>query len=542
MSLRLFVTLVLVAAVPLLVAGCTQSADIDASSENSGQQRSLRRGNGGEPQTLDPALAEDVHAFNILADLYEGLVIEAGDGSLIPGVAERWDISPDGLRYTFHLRQDAAWSNGEPVTASQFVAGIRRVLSPGTTSAYSFLLEPILNYKSVSNGQMSIGELGVRAPDEKTLLIDLHSPAPHFLGVLAMPVAYPQYSEFEDGSLRYRGPQHFIGNGPYILEEWSIGERIRLVRNAHYRNVADVQIGTVDYWPIVDPNAEMNIYRAGELDITATVPAGAIAGLRESRSAELQVAPSLALYYLAFDLSEPPFDNRLLRQALTMAIDRRALVEVLGRGEQGAFGLVPPGVANHDAARYSWQLMSATDRESKARELFSQAGYSGDQTLQLRLTYDTGDVHEKVALVVSSMWRDVLGADVELEKKEWKYFLATRDDRSAWQVMRFAWTGDYNDASTFTDIFRADNGQNLPGYRNEKYDLLLDEAGDMLDLAARAAKMAAAEKLLINDYPIAPLYFYVSKHLVSPDVQNFQQNVLDRHPTQFLQLRPAQQN
>lgn len=539
MNLRILVAL---AVVLVLAGGCTKSADIGTSSSSSGHQRILRRGNGGEPQTLDPALAEDDHAFNVLADLYEGLVIESGDGSLIAGVAQYWEISADGRQYTFHLRPDAVWSNGEPVTASQFVAGVRRVLSPGTTAAYSFLLEPILNYRLVIDGQVPVSEIGVHAPDEKTLVIDLQSPAPYFLGVLAMPIAYPRYSEFEDNSLRYRDPEHFIGNGPYVLEEWSIGEVIRLVRNKDYRNAANVQIGAVEYLPIADPVAEMNIYRAGELDITATVPVGSVARLRETRSAELRVAPSLALYYLAFDLSEPPFDNRLLRQALTMAIDRRALVAVLGRGEQGAFGLVPPGVANHDSARYSWQTLSNTERESKARELFRQAGYGDAGKLQLHLTYDTGDIHEKVALVVTSMWTDVLGVDVELEKKEWKYFLATRDDRSAWQVMRFAWTGDYNEASTFTDLFRADSEQNLPDYRNEKYDLLLDKAREMLDPTARAAKMAKAEELLINDYPIAPLYFYVSKHLVSQDVQNFRQNVLDRHPTQFLQLKPAQQN
>ncbi len=251
----------------------------------------------------------------------------------------------------------------------------------------------------------------------------------------------------------------------------------------------------------------------------------------------MRIAPSLALYYLAFDLSEPPFDDVRLRQALSMAINRQTLVDVLGRGEQAAFGLVPPGVANHIAPRYDWQFMTVEERQAIARDLGRQAGYGDGNSPPLRLTYDVGDIHEKVALAVTSMWREVLGIEVELEKKEWKYFLATRDDRSSWQIMRFAWTGDYNDASTFTDIFRADSPQNLPGYMNPDYDRLLDEANGHIDLEDRASMMSAAESMLLEDYPIAPLYFYVSKHLVSDRVRNFQNNILDRHPTQFLQLK-----
>lgn len=520
----------------LAFAGCNPSSAPDGTDPESAERSVLRRGNGGEPQTLDPALAEDVHAFNVLTDLYEGLLATAADGSLIPGAAESWKLSADGLRYSFRIRENAIWSNGEPVTADHFVAGIRRAVRPGSLSSYSFLFEPIANYAVVIDGTAPLAELGVSAPDRRTLLIELGAPAHHFLNVLAMPVAFPSYADGDADSLRYRDASHFVGNGPYVLDEWSIGEKIRLQKNLRYRRADDIQVEQVEYYPIVDTNTELNMYRAGELDITATVPPAAIGQLRDSNPDELRIVPSLALYYLAFDLSEAPFDNQLLRQALTMTIDRQALVSVLGRGEQEAFGLVPPGVANYSPAEYAWKEMSGEDRKDKGREIFAQAGYETDRPLRIRLTYDVGDVHEKVALAVSSMWRDALGIEVELDKKEWKHFLATREDHSAWQVMRFAWTGDYNDASTFTDIFRSDSPQNLPGYRSAEYDQLLDDAGNSNDENTRAALMAAAEEHFINEYPIAPLYFFVSKHLVKPRVGNFQDNVLDRHPSQYIHL------
>jgi len=519
-----------------VVVGCDSFSVPGSSSQAVDPQSVLRRGNGGEPQTLDPASAEDVHAFNILSDLYEGLVIEGGDGNLLPGVAEHWDVSPDGRQYTFRLRQDSTWSNGEPVKSQHFVAGFRKVLSPGTTSAYSFLLEPIRNYHAVLSGELPPEELGIQAIDEQTVVINLDSPAQYLPGILAMPIAFPLHPDH--GSKNFTDPANFVGNGPYVLESWSVGERIRLRKNPNYRNSQAVQIETVDYLPITDPNTELNMFRAGELDITSTVPKASIAALSESRSDELFVAPSLGLYYLAFDLSEPPFDDVRLRQALTMAIDRQTLVNILGRGEKPAYGIVPPGVANHVTSSYEWQSMATNEREARARGLLQQAAYEPGSLPPIKLTYDVGDIHETVALVVASMWQDILGLEVQLEKKEWKFLLATRDDLSAWQVMRFSWVGDYNDPGTFTDIFRSDSPQNLPGYVSPDYDKLLDEARQISDPGARAEKLSSAEARLLDDYPIAPLYFYVSKHHVSSRVQGFSSNVLDRNPTQFLRLTP----
>lgn len=535
MKHRKTIRLILASLVLVAVAGCT-APDQGGAQEEANSTPVLRRGNGGEPQTLDPALAEDVHAFNVLADLYEGLVIEAADGSLQPGVAENWDISPDGQRYTFHLRADATWSNGDPVSAQQFVMAFHRVLSPDSQSAYSFLLEPILNYSQVMDGSLPVDRLGIRAIDTRTLEIELQYPALYFPGILAMPIAFPIHESFNEFPGMFSDPDSFVGNGPYTLESWLIGDRIRLRKNPHFRAAASVEIDVVEYFPVSDPSSELNMFRAGELDVTATVPPAAIEEIRATYGNDLRIVPSLALYYLAFDLTEPPFDQVELRKALTIAIDREVLVSIIGRGEVAAYGIVPPGVANYDGARFAWANLAAPERKVLAQLALAQAGYGGDRPLRIKLTYDAGDIHETVAQTVSSMWQDVLGAEVELEKMEWKLFLATRDDRAAWQAMRFAWTGDYNDASTFLDIFLGNNPQNLPRFASDTYDNMLGGARRVTNPDARNDRLANAEALLLEEYPIAPLYFYVSKHLVSKNVRNFQDNILDRHPTRFLQI------
>lgn len=517
------------------LVACDRSGDRPGA-EAPGAERVLRRGNGGEPRTLDPALADDNHAINVLIDVYEGLTTLRPDGTPTPGVAESWRIDNNGLTYIFHLRPDARWSDGTPVLADHFVAGFRRVLAPDTTSPYAFLLDIVQNAVAVRRGELQPSELGIRAIDSATLQIDLEVPAPYFTGILAMPIAFPQHPRVAATSPGVSSQQEFIGNGPYLLQRWSLGERITLVRNPEFHSADSVAVESIDYLPIVEPDTELRMYRAGELEITATVPPAAISDLTRRRPAELLITPSLALYYLAFDMSEPPFDDVAIRQALTMAIDRETLVGLIGRGEQPAFGLVPPGVANYEASRFAWREEDRETREQLARAAYDEAGYSRERPLQVVLTYDTGDIHETVALAVSAMWRDALGVEVELAKKEWLQFLADRQNRNSWQIMRFAWTGDFNDAMTFAGLFTSDSPQNLPAYRNTAYDDFLQRATGEMDATARAALMAQAESLLLAEYPIAPLYFYVNKHLVAPNVGGFEPNVLDRHPSRYLRL------
>ena len=493
----------------------------------------IRRGNVEDPETLDPVFAEDIHTFNILIDLYEGLVTKDARGQLVPGVAESWTISNDGLYYAFTLRPTARWSNGEPVTADDFVRGFRRAAAPSTLSGYAVLLEPIENFGRVKNGTLPGVELGVFAPDELTVVIKLSEPSAHLLGVLAMPIAFPLYG---DGSnpAQFDEPAEFVGNGAYVLTQRRIGSPVRLRRNESYWDANRVKVESVEYVAVVNEVAEFNMYRSGELDITDAIPPSHIDQARESFAGEARIAPSLALYYLAFDLTEPPLDNPVLRKALSMAIDREQLVTVLGRGEQPAFAVVPPGVTDYEGAAYQWQSVGRNERQERAREFYNNAGYSTENPLTLKFVYDAGSIHEQVALVISAMWKDTLGVVVELDKREWKYFLDTRDNREEWQVMRFSWFGDYNDASTFTNIFLSGSAQNLPRYTSSEYDELIYLAALETNLESRATLLAKAEEKLINDYPIAPLYFYVSKHMVKPDILGFENNILDRHPSKYL--------
>jgi oligopeptide transport system substrate-binding protein len=494
----------------------------------------VRRGNGEDPGTLDPARAEGVHAFNVIDDLYEGLLARDAGGNIIAGVAESWTVSDDGLVYTFRLRDDARWSNGQAVDASHFVAGMRRTLAPATASTYATLLYRIENAETVAQGEKPVTALGVSAEDKQTLVIRLHAPAPYLPSLMTMPIALPFMDDGGGEQGRFSDPARFVGNGPFLLAEWEPGSHVLLRKNRAFREASDVAIDEVIYYPVSAPITEVNMYRAGELDITFGVPGSHVARLRESNASELRIAPYMAVYYLAFDLSEAPFDNRSLRQALSMAIDREALVHVLGRGEQPAYGLVPDGLNNYSPARSAWMSVPADERLENARELYAAAGYSEDQPLQITLLYDTGDYHETIALVVSEMWREHLGIDVRLDKREWQYFLATRHNRAEWQVMRFAWTGDFDHPAAFADIFRSASPQNLPGYVSERYDQLLAEAEVTVDADEQMRLYAAAEAVLLEDASIAPLYFYVSKHLVQPGISGFERNVFDRHPSRYL--------
>ena len=528
--------LLLIAIAATATSSCGRDSGVNETETPPASPAVLRRGNGGDPQTLDPAKAEDVHAFRVLTDLFEGLVTLDAAGNVAAGAAERWELSEDGLTYTFQLRQDLVWSNGEQLTADHFVAGFKRTLDPELASTYGFLLHSVRNANEVTLGNLPPSSLGVSAPDPQTLVIELDSSTPHFLAVLAMPVAFPFLADSLAETDTFADPKRFVSNGPFFLDDWQPGHRIRLQKNPLFHDSDSVHIDTVEYYAIQDLLSELNMYRAGELDITASVPGANVEELRVSRDSELQISPSLAIYYLAFDLSEAPFDDIALRQALSMAIDRRALVNVIGRGEQPAYGLVPDGVSAYTPSRYDWQSLSDTDRQNEARRVFKSSPHYGNDSLQLTLTYDTDDIHEKVAVAVSSMWRDVLGLEVELDKREWKYYLETRGNRDEWQIMRFAWAGDYNHASTFTGILLSTSPQNLPGYQSPRFDNLVAAALAEQHTNAQAQLLASAEAEMLGDYPIVPLYFYVSKHLVSPAVHGFEQNVLDRHPSRYMRL------
>lgn len=500
----------------------------------------LRRGNSAEPATLDPHRAKGIPANNILRDLYEGLVGEAPDGSLTPGAAARWDISADGLTYTFHIRDNARWSNGTPLTAQDFVYSLRRIVTPDTGSSFADILTPIQNAAAIIAGEAPPESLGVAALDEKTLRITLAAPTPYFLALLTDASAYPVYrpaiEQYGDAFVR---PGRLVSNGAYQLADWRPQAHLTLTRNPHYWNNAATKIDTVRYFPLPDQAAELARYRAGELDITYTVPLEQLPWIREYFAEELKIAPWLGVFYLGLNTSRPPLDDARLRQALAMAVDRQVLTAAItAGGEQPAYGWVPP-VNNYTSQQAAWAALPRAEQLALAKRLYREAGYDPAHPLQLELLYNTHRDYKRIAEAVASMWRDALGVQITLVNQEWKVYLQTRADLAQTQVFRAGWIGDYNDANAFAEILACTHGLNDTGYCNPEYDALLTRAASEQDPSTRRAVLEKAERLLLRDMPVIPLYFYATRRLVKPAIGGYQANIMDHHYSKNLYFQPA---
>ena len=491
----------------------------------------IHAGNGAEPQTLDPHRAEGVSSSNITRDLFEGLTSEAPNGDIVAGAASSWEISDNGLTYTFFLRPDARWSNGDPVTAHDFVYGLRRSLDPATLSNYTFILAPILNADAVSQAEMPPEAIGVRAIDDYTLEIKLSGPTPYFLGLLNHATSFPVHR----GSIEAHGSQHtrpgnLVSNGAYTLAEWSVQSHIKVVRNPFYWDNANTVIEEVWYYPIEEQSTELRRYRAKELDYTYDIPFKQLDWIRDNLADELVIAPYLGSYYYGFNLTKPPFkDNLPLRRALALAIDREILTQrVTGAGEIPAYGWVPP------VSGYQSQKMIGADwdqqrRNEAAAEYYEQAGYSRENPLEVEILYNTHDNHRSIAVAIAGMWKQVLGVETSLVNQEWKVFLDTRVRKVETQVFRAGWIGDYNDAHAFSVLMGSRSGRNDSGYENPQYDRLLAMAAQEGDLKTRSQILEQAEAILLEDLPIIPIYFYVSKRMMKPWVGGYESNIMDHH-------------
>jgi len=516
-----------------LLFGCSDPA------EHRPPNNTLERGLSSDPETLDPHKASSTQAADVLRDLGEGLVGYSPTGELVPAAAERWDISDDGLTYTFHLRDRLRWSNGEPVTAEHFVAGMRRLVNPSTGAFYAQMLTSIENAEGIISGDIPVSMLGVEAPDDRTVVLRLAQRTPYLVSLLTHPSTFPIHTpSIKAYGESFARPGKFVTNGAYVLDAWVPGSLLQLRRNEFYWNNAGTAIDAVNYHVIVNNATELNRYRAGDLHITSTVPADSFATVRDEYPDELRVAPQLAVYYYGFNLTKPPFrDNLPLREALSMAIDREQLTtSVTGRGEEPAYSWVPPGVNNYSPAKLGFASLSKDERERLARARFNEAGYSEDNPLGVEIRYNTGDLHRKVALAVQSMWRDVLGVEATLINEEFQVLIANMRDAEVTQVFRSSWTGDYDDARTFLGVLQSGSATNMPRYASPQYDDLLERAAEQLDPERRRLYLEEAERVMLTDHPVIPLYVFVSKHLVSPQVNGWGDNVLDYHYSQHLSL------
>ena len=496
------------------------------------EQGFLHLGNGSEPESLDPHLTTGVPEYNIISALMEGLIRE--DPVTLdaqPGVAESWDISEDGLTYTFTFREDARWSNGDPVTADDFVYSFRRILSPELGAEYAYMLYILKNAEAYHNGALEEPEaLGVRAPDARTLVITLENPAPYFLKMLNHHSFYPVHPPTVEahGGPHDRGntwarPEHYVGNGPFLLETWQLNHRIRLVRNPQYWNADQVRLDGIVFHPVEDQQTEERMFRDGRLHMTAGVPLARIERYRRENSPVFVSHPYLATYYYLINTDKPPFDDVRVRRALAMAIDREAITErVLRAGEVPAFWFTPPDTGGFTSNQ------ALEENVEEARRLLAEAGYPGGEGFpRFELLYNTLEAHRQIAQVVQQMWRENLGIDCELVNQEWQVYMATRRDMN-FDVARAGWAGDFADPHNFLDLHMSTSGNNHTNWSDPEYDRLIREATGVTDDAERHALYDQAEAILLRDMPLIPVYWYTKTYLLDPAVRGLHPNILAR--------------
>ena len=497
------------------------------------QLSTLNRGLVGEPESLDHHNFSSDQAAEVLRDTGEGLISIASNGDLQPGVAESWTVSDDGLSYQFKIRENCTWSNGSQLTAHDFVGTYRKLVDPSRGAINANAIVSVRNANKIIEGKADVGTLGVLAVDDKTLLIQLENPTPYFLQLLTHPSLFPVFLPSRAGSSS--SPTTEITNGAYTIEDWTRGSEISLKKNPKYWDAEKVFFENVRYH-IVEEGTEFNRFRAGELDITGTVDSSAFTIAKRDFSEELKVAPKLGIYYYGYNLSNPLFaDNVNLRRALSLAIDRSVLVsKITGRGEEPAYSWVPPGTYNYRPQVVSELSLGKQERERRAQEYFAAAGYGPKNTLAFQLRYNKSDVQERTALAISAMWRDILGVQVELVSEEFQVLLSNIRDREVTDVFRLSWTGNYNDPQTFLELFESNHPQNLTGYSNREFDEIILASRTEVDSAKRRLMLEVAERIALDDYPVIPIYFYVSKHLVRKEIKGWTPNVLDIHLSQHL--------
>lgn len=498
----------------------------------------FHRGNGAEPETINPHKSTGVPEANIEADIFEGLTSYAADGAIIPGAAEKWEISDDGKVYTFHLRQNAKWSNGDPVTAADFVFGFQDALNPETAADYGVILDVIVNAAEIRTGaEKDFSKLGAEAVDDHTLKVTLTGPTPYFLGLLRHPIAYPVHKatveKFKD---EWTKPGNIVSNGAYKLTEWTPQASLTYVKNEHYWDAANVKVDKVVMYPTEDLAEELKRFKAGELHATYDAPSEQIPDLQANFADEFKNTPYLGTYYYVINLTKEPLGAQPdLRKALSLAVNREILVEKITQGgEAPAYSWVPQ-MTDYSQAFVSFKDMPMADRTVMAKELLAKHGYGPDNPLNVELLYNTSENHKKIAVAVQSMWK-AIGVNATLRNEEWKVYLETRDKKQ-FEVARAAWIADYDDPINFLDLFLSYAGErNDAGYDNKKYDELLKASATETDPAARMKMFHEAEQLFLNDDPMIPIYHYTSQHMVSKKVAGWEYNILDFHLARYINI------
>ncbi|MDF9831856.1 oligopeptide transport system substrate-binding protein [Ereboglobus sp. PH5-5] len=492
----------------------------------------LRIGNGAEPQDMDPQTMSAYTDQNIAIALFEGLVaIDEATSQPVPAVAESWEISPDGLTWTFRLRAGARWSNGDPVTAQDFATSFRRILSPMLGAEYAYMLYPVKNAGAFNTGKLSdFAQVGVAAPDARTLVLTLEAPTPHLLSIVAQPMWFPVHAPtiLRFGKLDQRGtawtrPENIVGNGAFTMKSWEPNRQITVEKNPLYWDAAGTRLDAVVFFPNDDIATDERNFRSGQVDITYDILPEKIRAYRKNNPAALRIDPLLETFFLRFNTKRPPLDNPKVRAALARAINRDLIARVLHNSRTPARFYTPPNTGGYTCAT------AIPDDFAAARRLLAEAGYpkgKGFPKLDIQMNNDA--VNRTVLEAIQEMWRRELGISVTITNKEYRVYLDAQR-AIGFDISRSRWVGDFNDPITFLDMFVTNGGQNQTHWSNAEYDRLIAEAGRASDREKRFELYQRAEKILLDEAPIAPIFFGTRSYLISPRVKNWVPSLLGIH-------------
>ncbi|QNQ20502.1 oligopeptide ABC transporter substrate-binding protein OppA [Kosakonia sp. SMBL-WEM22] len=507
----------------LISGNAAFAADVPAGVQLA-EKQTLVRNNGAEVQSLDPHKIEGVPESNVNRDLFEGLLISDVEGHPTAGVAEKWE-NKDFKVWTFHLRKNAKWSDGTPVTAHDFVYSWQRLADPKTASPYASYLQygHIANIDDVIAGKKTTSELGVKAIDDNTFEVTLSEPVPYFYKLLVHPsVSAVPKAAIEKFGDKWTQPANIVTNGAYKLKDWVVNERIVLERNTNYWDNDKTVINQVTYLPISAEVTDVNRYRSGEIDMTYNnMPIELFQKLKKEIPKEVHVDPYLCTYYYEINNQKAPFTDVRVRTALKLALDRDIIVnKVKNQGDLPAYSYTPPYTDGAKLTEPAWFKMTQEQRNAEAKKLLAEAGYTADKPLSFSLLYNTSDLHKKLAIAVASIWKKNLGANVKLENQEWKTFLDTRH-QGTFDVARAGWCADYNEPTSFLNTMLSDSSNNTSHYKSAAFDKLIGDTLKVTDEAQRAELYSKAEQQLDKDSAIVPVYYYVNARLVKPWVGGY---------------------
>ena len=509
--------------------GAESEADIAA------KNNILLFGNGTEPKTLDPHLATGVPENKIISALLEGLVTyhPTDDSVPEPGVAKSWTHNEDYTEWSFTLRDDARWANGDPVTAQDFVYSWERILSPAFGSEYAEMLYILKGGEAFHKGEVTdFSTVGVKALDDVTLNVKLAGPAPFFLSMLKHYSFYPvnpkiveQFGGMTDRQSSWSSLENYVGNGPYKLKNWVTNQIIEVERNPNYWDAQNVTLNGIHFFPVENARTEETMFRGGRLHVTSTVPANKIPVLKQQNPDQMRIDPYLGTYYYQLNVTRPPFNDPRVRQALALTIDRQLLVDKVTQGGQApATGYVPQGVTNYEP------LKAVSFDPDKARQLLAEAGFPGGAGFPKKeILINTSEDHRRIGEAIQAMWKEHLGIDVGIYNQEWKVYLNTRS-KLDYDLARAAWIADYVYPTTFLDMFTTGNGNNNTGWSSEQYDQLIRDARIASNEEERMAILRQAEEILLSELPIIPIYWYTRSYLIDQRLKGYTPKLLDNRP------------